>query len=63
MASTELTKNARDAFVDFEMWLGWHPGDFKNAIAFAGDALETMKDYNDFRALVEAKYKPELTPT
>jgi hypothetical protein len=51
-------KNALDAFRFFELWLSWYPGNYKAAVAAAGDFLETEADFEEFRKLVEAKYKP-----
>lgn len=40
--------NVLQALSNFKTWIGWHPADYKGAIEFAGDMLETVEEVNCF---------------
>lgn len=54
MTSTEYfsrvskNSNVAQALGNFQMWLGWYPGDYAGAIEFAGDRIETLAEADEF---------------
>lgn len=54
MTSTEYfsraskNSNVASALDNFQMWLGWYPGDYAGATEFAGDAIETLAEADEF---------------
>ena len=47
------TSNVANALANFDMWLGWHPKDYKGATEFAGDTLETVAEVDEFEQCVQ----------
>lgn len=46
--------NTQQAFTNFLLWLSWYPADYKGAVAFASDYLETEQDVNDLEEMIKA---------
>jgi hypothetical protein len=47
-----ITKNAKDAFANYLLWIKWYPGDFKGATEAAGDFIDTMEDMDGLESLI-----------
>ena len=49
-----MSDNVTAATTSYLLWLSWYPGDYKGAIDFAGDCLETPAEVRELRnALAE----------
>jgi hypothetical protein len=47
-----ITQNAKNAFVNYLMWLKWYPGDFKGATESAGDFIDTIEDMDGLESQI-----------
>jgi hypothetical protein len=52
-----MNKNVQFALVNYGLWLSWYPGDFKGAIEFAGDSLDTVEEVDEFSKEIEKLVK------
>jgi hypothetical protein len=52
-----MSKNVQFALVNYGLWLSWYPGDFKGAIEFAGDSLDTVEEVDEFSKEIEKLVK------
>ena len=54
MSKTEITitENAKSAFDNYLMWLGWYPGDYKGATDAADCFIDNIEDVDGLEALI-----------
>jgi hypothetical protein len=50
----KVNENVESALVNFDLWLGWYPTDYKGAAVFAGDYLDTVEDVNEFENILKS---------
>lgn len=51
-AEVTTTENAKQAFDQYLMWLGWYPGDYKGATAAASDFIDNIADMDGLEELI-----------